>query len=199
MCQISKIIQHGYNTVANLQWYGQMLQKFYCFIFPFLSPLSSFFIFSSLSLSGSFSLLLVSVPSLFNQSGMFTDSDDGVAPTTIARSATLDLSHARSRRSHPLPSPFCPLFTLPLSGCGVFFFFFAAIWVDLMVMVGYGDDDWWWLLVLLMGCLGWGYGCLLWNLAGFAWVCFELCFWLWWMWWLCGGVCWQMAVDCVDE
>ena len=25
MCQISKIIQHGYNTVANLQRYGQML------------------------------------------------------------------------------------------------------------------------------------------------------------------------------
>ena len=86
-----------------------------------------------------------------------------------------------------------------LWGFFFFFFFFAAIWVDLMVVVGYGDDDWWWLLVLLMGCLGWGYGCLLWNLAGFAWVCFELCFWLWWMWWLCGGVCWQMAVDCVDE
>ena len=31
----------------------------------------------------------------------------------------------------------------------------------------------------LMGCLGWGYGCLLWNLAGFVWVYFELCFWLW--------------------
>ena len=189
MCQISKIIQHGYNTVANLQRYRQMLQKFYCSIFPFLSPLSSFFLFSSLSLFGSLSFLPVSVPSLFDQSGMFTDSDDGVAPTTTTRSATLDLSHARSRRSHPLPSPFCPPFTLPRFGCGFFFFFFffAAIWVDLMVVVGYGDDDWWWLLVLLMGCLGWGYGCLLWNLAGFAWVCFELCFWLWWMWWLCGG------------
>ena len=127
MCQISKIIQHGYNTVANLQRYGQMLQKFYCSIFPFLSPLSSFFLFSSLSLFGSLSLLPVSVPSLFDQSRMFTDSDDSVAPTTTTRSATLDLSHARSRRSHPLPSPFCPPFTLPRSGCGFFFFFFVAI------------------------------------------------------------------------
>ena len=124
MCQISKIIQHGYNTVANLQRYGQMLQKFCCSIFPFLSPLSSFFLFSSLSLFGSLSFLPVSVPSLFDQSGMFTDSDDGVALTTTTRSATLDLSHARSRRSHPLPSPFCPPFTLPRSGCGFFFFFF---------------------------------------------------------------------------
>ena len=48
----------------------------------------------------------------------------------------------------------------------------------------------------LMGCLGWGYGCLLWNLAGFAWVCFELCFWLWRMWWLCGGGCWLLADGC---
>ena len=45
MCQISKIIQHGYSIDANLQQYGQMLQNFYCFIFPFLSPLSSFFSF----------------------------------------------------------------------------------------------------------------------------------------------------------
>ena len=35
------------------------------------------------------------------------------------------------RRSHPLPSPFCPPFTLPLSGCG--FFFLAAIWVDMIL------------------------------------------------------------------
>ena len=52
--------------VCNLQRYEQMLQKFYCFIFPFLSPLSSFFLFSSLSLSGSLSLLPVPVPSLFD-------------------------------------------------------------------------------------------------------------------------------------
>ena len=53
----------------------------YYFIFSFLSPLSSFFLFFSLSLSGSLSLLPVPVPCLFDQSGMFTISDDGVAPT----------------------------------------------------------------------------------------------------------------------
>ena len=74
MCQISKIIQHGYSTLANLQWYGQMLQKFYFFIFPFLSPLSSFFLFSSLSLFGSLSLLPVSVPSLFRGEASETDT-----------------------------------------------------------------------------------------------------------------------------
>ena len=54
---------------------------------------------------------------------------------------------------------------LPLSGCGFFFFFFflAAIWFDLMVVVGCGllavtvavvvgceGDGRWWLSVLLM-------------------------------------------------
>ena len=52
---------------------------------------------------------------------------------------------------------------LPLSGCGFFFFFFATIWVDLMVVVGCGlwavtvavvvgcgGDGQWWLSVLLM-------------------------------------------------
>ena len=57
MCQISKIIQHGYSTIANQQRYRQMLQKLYCFIFSFVSPLSSFFLFPSLSLSGSLSHL----------------------------------------------------------------------------------------------------------------------------------------------
>ena len=41
--------------------------------------------------------------------------------------------------------------------------------------------------------MGWGYGCLSWNLAGFVWVLFELCFWLWRMWWLCGGGYWLLA------
>ena len=41
------------------------------------------------------------------------------------------------RRSHPLPSPLCPSFTLPLSGCKVFFFF-AAIWVDLILVSNCG-------------------------------------------------------------
>ena len=148
MYQISKIIQHGYSTVANLQRYGQMLQKFYCFMFPFLSPLSSFFLFSSLSLSGSLSLLPVLVPSLFDQSEMFTSNDDSVAPATTARSATLDqprsisptlqprsislmLSHARSHRSHPeaaVDLTLFPLLSVRLSLClslvvGFFFFF----------------------------------------------------------------------------
>ena len=166
MCQISKIIQHGYSTVANLQRYGQMLQKIYYFIFPFLSHLSSFFLFSSLSLSGSLSL--------FNQFGMFTVSDDGVAPKMTARSTTLDLapttqshsshsisptlSHARSRRSHleaavDLTLSHTPA-TLPLFGFGFFFFFFfsAAIWVDFMVVVGCGL--WVVTVAVVVGCGG---------------------------------------------
>ena len=55
MCQISKIIQHSYSTVANLQRYGQIWQNFLLFYILFLSPLPSFFLFSSLSLSGSLS------------------------------------------------------------------------------------------------------------------------------------------------
>ena len=55
MCQISKIIQHNYSTVTNLQRYGQMWQFFLLFYILFLSPLPSFFLFSSLSLSGSLS------------------------------------------------------------------------------------------------------------------------------------------------
>ena len=51
------------------------------------------------------------------------------------RSATLDLtdlthrqiSPRGHRRSHLLPSPLCPPFTLPLSGCGFFFFFFCNL------------------------------------------------------------------------
>ena len=48
MCKISKIIQDDYSTVANLQRYRQMLQKFYCFIFLF-SLFSLHFFFSLLS------------------------------------------------------------------------------------------------------------------------------------------------------
>ena len=179
MYQISKIIQHGYSTVANLQRYGQMLQKFYYFIFPFLSPLSSFFLFSSLSLSGSLSLLPVPVPSLFDQSGMFTVSDNGVAPTTTARSATLNL--ALATRSHPrsnhsisptlqphsisptlnltprLPSisrsaTLQPLCLSLVVGFFFFFFFFVAIRVDLMVVVGCGL--WAVTMAVVVGCRG---------------------------------------------
>ena len=55
MCQISKIIQHNYSTVTNLQRYGQMWQFFLLFYILFLSPLPSFFLFSSLSLFDSLS------------------------------------------------------------------------------------------------------------------------------------------------
>ena len=55
MCQISKIIQHSYSTVANLQRYRQMWQNFLLFFILFVSPLPSFFLFSSLSLSSSLS------------------------------------------------------------------------------------------------------------------------------------------------
>ena len=73
----------------------------------------------------------------------------------------------------------------------------AGVWLDLF-RLGFGWDLFWswriWRdLNHLMGCLGWGYGCLLWNLVGFVWVFFELCFWLWRMWWLCGGGCWLLA------
>ena len=168
MCQISKIIQHGYSTVANLQRYGQMLQKIYYFIFPFLSPLSSFFLFSSLSLSGSLSLLPVPVPSLFDQSGKFTVSDDGVAPKMTARSATLDLAPAtQSHSSHSIsatlnltdltPSPpsisrSATLQPLYLSLVVGFFFFFTAIWVDMMVVVGCGL--WAVTVAVVVGCGG---------------------------------------------
>ena len=43
------------------------------------------------------------------------------------------------RRSHLFPSPLYPPFTLSLSGCGFFFFFFlAAIWVDLILVSNCG-------------------------------------------------------------
>ena len=41
------------------------------------------------------------------------------------------------RRSQPLPSPLCSPFTLSLSSCE-FFFFFAAIWVDLILLSNCG-------------------------------------------------------------
>ena len=213
MCQISKIIQHGYSTVTNLQRYGQILQKFYCFIFPFLSPLSSFLLFSSLSLSDFLSLLPVPVPSLFDQSRLFTGSDDSVAPTTTARSATLVLSHARfSPRgrhwSHPLPSPFCPPFTLPLSGCG-FFFCCNLGWSDggggLWAVGGdngNGGGLWGWWPVVAVGVVDGLFRLGLWLfVVEFGWICLGL-LWVvflvvedvvvvwWWLCWLLADGCW---------
>ena len=131
--------------------------KVLLFYIPF--SLSSLFIFF-------FSLLSHSpVPSLFGQSEMFTVSNDGVALTTTARSAmldlthapaTLDLTHARSRRSHPEAAVDLTLShalaILPFSGCG-FFFFFAAIWVDLMVVV-VGCGLWVVTVVVVVSCGG---------------------------------------------
>ena len=76
-------------------------------------------LFSLLSLHFFFSLISHSlVPFLFSlywfplsdQSGMFTISDDGVAPTTTARSATLDLTPTtRSHSSHSISPMLQPL------------------------------------------------------------------------------------------
>ena len=125
MYQISKIIQHGYSTVANLQRYGQMLQKFYCFIF-FFSLLSLHFFFSLLSHS--------LVPSLFSLYWFPLSSTSprcSPATTTVQlrrrqrappplinharshpRSISLMLSHARSCRSHPEATVDLTLFPL---------------------------------------------------------------------------------------
>ena len=104
MCQISKIIQHDYSTVANLQQYGQMLQKIYYFIFPFLSHLSSFFLFSSLSLSGSLSLQ--PVQDVHCQRRRRSSEDDSALHHTRSCSShsislqPLNLTHAPATRSH---------------------------------------------------------------------------------------------------
>ena len=126
--------------------------KNYIVLYSLFSLLSLHFFFSLLSLTSSLSLLPVPVPSLFDQSGMFTGSDDGIASTTTVRYATLDqphqisptLSHARSRRSHPeatVDLTLFPLLSVHLSLCLSlvvgFFFFFAAIWV-----VGCGGRRW---------------------------------------------------------
>ena len=140
-------------------------------------------LFSLLSLHFFFSLLSHSlVPSLFDQSEMFTSNGDGVAPATTARSATLDqphsisptlqprsislrLSHARSHRSHPeaaVDLTLFPLLSVRLSLClslvvDFFFFFLAAIWVDLMVVVGRGL--WAVTVAVVVGCGGGGCQC----------------------------------------
>ena len=146
MCQISKIIQHGYSTLANLQRYGQMLQKFYYFIFPFLSPLSSFFSFLfsltlrfPLSSPCTDSLSLRLVRDVHRQRQRHSSDDDNTLRHARSRSnhsislQPLDLTHApatRSCRSHPevavdLMLSHAPA-TLPFSGCGFFFFFFLC-------------------------------------------------------------------------
>ena len=117
MCQMSNIwhICHTKHKngalwdVPNLKDYTTWLQyrckfatiridvaKILLLYIPF--SLSSLFIFSFL-----FSLP-VPVPSLFDQSGMFTVSDDGVALTTTVRFATLDLADLTLRPLSISPS-----------------------------------------------------------------------------------------------
>ena len=109
-------------------------------------------LFSLISLHFFFSLLSHSpVPSLFNQFGMFTVSDDGVAPKMTARSTTLDLAPAtQSHSSHsisptldladltPRPPSISHLATLqplyPSLVVGFFFFF----------RLQFGLILWWW-------------------------------------------------------
>ena len=95
-------------------------------LFPFLSPLSSFFLFSSLSLSGSFSLLPVPVPSLFDQSGMFIGSDDGALRHTRSHphSATLDLAYLTPRPLLISPSSLSSLSTFHSASLWLWRFFF---------------------------------------------------------------------------
>ena len=124
MFQIPKIIQHCYST-------DRCCKKFYCFIFSFLSPLSSFFLFSSLSLTGSLSFLPVPVPSLFDQFGMFTDSSDNDSVLCHARShpcsAMLDLADLTLRLPSNSPSSLSSLSTFHSTSLWlwVFFFFFC--------------------------------------------------------------------------
>ena len=125
-------------------------------------------LFSLISLHFFFSLLSHSpVPSLFNQFGMFTVSDDGVAPKMTARSTTLDLAPAtQSHSSHsisptldladltPRPPSISHLAILqPLyPSLVVGFFFSATIWVDFMVVVGCGL--WVVTVAVVVGCGG---------------------------------------------
>ena len=115
MCQISKIIQHGYSIDANLQQYGQMLQNFYCFIFPFLSLLSSFcsFLFSltlrfplSSPCTGSLSLRLVWDVNR-QRRRRSSDDDSGLRPPRLA---TLDLADLTLRPPSISPSSLSSLF-----------------------------------------------------------------------------------------
>ena len=50
--------------------------------------------------------------------------------TELSEYRPRSISHARSHHEaavDPLPSPLCPPFTLPLSGCGFFFFFYCSL------------------------------------------------------------------------
>ena len=209
-------------------------------LFYILFSLSSLFIFSFLfSLTLRFplpspcagSLPLRPVRDVHRQRRRRSSNDDGVAPTTTVRSATLDLapathshprsshsisltlSHAWSRRSHPettidLTLSHGPV-TLPLSGCGFFFFFFHCNlgWSDggggLWVVggdSGSGGGLWgWWPSPL---CLNrWLFVCLNWCWIG-DWYLLVFFFFfpvllvvsaLLGVWWWGGGSCCYLA------
>ena len=147
--------------VSNLENYTTWLQyrckfatvridvvKVLLFYIPF--SLSSLFIFF-------FSLLSHSpVPSLFGQSEMFTVSNDGVASTTTARFATLDLADLTLRPLSISPSSLSSLSAFHstslwlwvLFGC-LFVCLFVAIWVDLILVSNCGG----WFAVEV-GCSG---------------------------------------------
>ena len=134
------------------------------FIFSFLFSLTLRFPLSSPCIS---SLPLRPVRDVHPQWRRHSSDDDGVAPTTTARSATLNLtsatqshsshsispmlSHAWSRRSH-LEAVVDLTLSHSTSLWLWVFFFFAAIWVDLMVVVGCGL--WAVTVAVVVGCGG---------------------------------------------
>ena len=133
MCQISKIIQHGYSTVANLQRYRQMLQKFYYFIFSFLSPLSSFFSFLfsltlrfPLSSPCTGSLSLWPVRDVHRQQRRHSSDDDSALRHAWShpRLAMLDLADLTLRPPSIPPSSLSSLSAF--HWLWVFFFFFGC-------------------------------------------------------------------------
>ena len=163
MFQIPKIIQHRYSTVSNMRQYGQMLQKillFYIlfslpslFIFAFLFSLTHLFPLSS-PCTGSLSLRPVRDVHWQRRRHSFDDNSvlRHAQSHPLLISPTLDLTHAQPRsislisprgrrQSHLLPSPLCPPFTLPLSGCGFFFLFFLLQFGLWAVVAGGGSVD----------------------------------------------------------
>ena len=175
-------------------------------------------LFSLISLHFFFSLLSHSpVPSLFNQFGMFTVSDDGVAPKMTARSTTLDLAPAtQSHSSHsisptldladltPRPPSISHLATLqplyPSLVVGFFFFFrlqFGLIlWWWWAVGYGWWQWQWWWAVgVMALSSLFESMAICLFELVlNQCWISDGLAF----GWWLCLviGICWFFFFPC---
>ena len=108
MFQILKIMQHGYSI--EMVWTN--VAKFFIVFYSLFSLLSLHFFFL-FSLTDFLSLLpvlsLYLSLRIFDQSGMFTDCDDGVAPLTTAHFAGEGLEDSfletRTDLSHPLKPP----------------------------------------------------------------------------------------------